>query len=206
MNPETHAAVEIIKTAVILLKRHVDWERALKTLSRLESEIAQPSFWDNQENAQKVMREKTHLDSQVTAIRHLEETLTDQIDMVSLATEEGDAEMIAEAEAAIGEEKDFSAYLYYATKLGTAQMFFQQALEVKPKDTNALTELAYNHLSQHLAALQKKGNLHDYDKTPHVIKALKIAYDLKAACKINCGYVTKLFAEANRVDAEKLKP
>lgn len=103
MNPETHAAVEIIKTAVILLKRHVDWERALKTLSRLESEISQPSFWDNQENAQKVMREKTHLDSQVTAIRHLEETLTDQIDMVSLATEEGDEEMVAEAEAAIGE-------------------------------------------------------------------------------------------------------
>ena len=103
MNPETHAAVEIIKTAVILLKRHVDWERALKTLSRLESEISQPSFWDNQENAQKVMREKTHLDSQVTAIRHLEETLTDQMDMVSLATEEGDEEMVAEAEAAIGE-------------------------------------------------------------------------------------------------------
>ena len=77
MNPETQAAVEIIKTAVILLKRHVDWERALKTLSHLESEISQPSFWDNQENAQKVMREKTHLDSQVTAIRHLEETLTD---------------------------------------------------------------------------------------------------------------------------------
>ena len=103
MNPETHAAVEIIKTAVILLKRHVDWERALKTLSRLESEISQPSFWDNQENAQKVMREKTHLDSQVTAIRHLEETLIDQIDMVSLATEEGDEEMVAEAEAAIAE-------------------------------------------------------------------------------------------------------
>lgn len=115
-------------------------------------------------------------------------------------------EPFEKAMVVMGEEKNFAEYLYYVTKLGTAQMFFQQALKVKPKDTNALTELAYNHLSQHVAALQRKGKLHDYDKTPHVIKALKIAYDLKAACKINCGYVTKLFAEANRVDAEKLKP
>jgi peptide chain release factor 2 len=103
MHPDTHTAVETIKTAVILLKRHVDWDRALQTLSRLETEIAQPSFWDNQKNAQKVMREKNHLDSQVAAIRHLEDTLGDQTDLIDLATEEGDEDMVAEAEAAISE-------------------------------------------------------------------------------------------------------
>mgnify|MGYP001221045104 CR=1 FL=1 len=103
MQPETQAAIEKILTAITLLKKHVDWDRARDTLKRLEDDIAQPSFWDNQEKAQAVMREKTLLDGKVSTIHHLENTLSEQREMISLAAEESDLDMVAEAEAVLCE-------------------------------------------------------------------------------------------------------
>ena len=45
------------------------------------------------------MREKTHLDQQISSITDLETRLQDQIDMIELAEEEGDTELVAEANA-----------------------------------------------------------------------------------------------------------
>ncbi len=103
MQSETQAAIEIIVTAITLLKKHVDWDRARDKLKILEDDIAQPSFWDNQQKAQAVMREKTHLDGQVSTIYHLENTLSEQREMISLAAEESDLDMVAEAEAVLCE-------------------------------------------------------------------------------------------------------
>ncbi len=47
------------------------------------------------------MRERTHLQDAVTAQRQLEQELDDQVGLIALGEEEGDAEVVAEAEAAL---------------------------------------------------------------------------------------------------------
>jgi len=51
------------------------------------------------------MRERTHLDSQINGYRTLEQSLTDTIDLIELAEEEGDEEVLKEAEAALAKLK-----------------------------------------------------------------------------------------------------
>jgi len=52
------------------------------------------------------MRERTHLDSQINGYRDLEQSLTDTIDLIELAEEEGDEEVLKEAEAALAKLKN----------------------------------------------------------------------------------------------------
>ena len=75
------------------------WDTALGRAAALEAQISSPNFWDSQENAQRVMREKTHLDQQIAAIKELETQLQDQMDLIQLAEEESDTELVDEANA-----------------------------------------------------------------------------------------------------------
>ena len=96
MQAETLADIEAIKSAVDLLRKHVGWDTALGRAAALEAQISSPNFWDSQENAQRVMREKTHLDQQIAAITELETQLQDQMDLIQLAEEENDTELVDE--------------------------------------------------------------------------------------------------------------
>ena len=53
MQAETLAAMEAIKTAVELLRKHVGWDTALDRAAAFEAQISAPDFWDNQEIALK---------------------------------------------------------------------------------------------------------------------------------------------------------
>ena len=99
MQAETLAAAEAIKTAVELLRKHVGWDTALDRAAAFEAQISAPDFWDNQETAQSVMRDKTYLDQQIASITDLETRLQDQLDLIELADEEGDTDLVAEANA-----------------------------------------------------------------------------------------------------------
>jgi len=99
MQAEALAAIEAIKSAVELLRKHVGWDTALGRAAGLEAQISSPNFWDSQEIAQRVMREKTHLDQQIAAITELETQLQDQMDLIQLAEEENDTELVDEANA-----------------------------------------------------------------------------------------------------------
>ena len=99
MQAETLAAIETIKSAIDLLRKHVGWDTALGRAAALEAQISSPNFWSSQENAQRVMREKTHLDQQIAAIKELETELQDQMDLIQLAEEENDIELVDEANA-----------------------------------------------------------------------------------------------------------
>ncbi len=97
MQTESQPDVDTIQSAIDLLRRHIDWEPALQRQSDIEAQIARADFWDDQAVAQKIMREKNHLDQQIDAIRMLEDGLSEHSELMELAEEENDAEMIAEA-------------------------------------------------------------------------------------------------------------
>ncbi len=58
-------------------------------------------MWENPQKAQEIMQERTRLANRVDQIRSLETTSRDHVDMIALAEEEGDAEMVADSETAL---------------------------------------------------------------------------------------------------------
>jgi len=64
-----------------------------------------PSLWNDPLKAQALMRERQQLDGAITTINNLSQSLEDQIELIALAEEENDAQIIAEAEAQIKDLK-----------------------------------------------------------------------------------------------------
>jgi peptide chain release factor 2 len=65
----------------------------------LNAKAEDPDLWSNQVAAQKVMRERTQLDSAINHYRDLEQGLDDAITLVELGEMEGDEETLAEGES-----------------------------------------------------------------------------------------------------------
>lgn len=59
------------------------------------------NLWSNPEKAQVIMKERNTLDQQVQAIRALENQMNDAIGLIAMGEEEGDDEIVAEAERAL---------------------------------------------------------------------------------------------------------
>jgi peptide chain release factor 2 len=62
-------------------------------------------LWSNPEKAQKIMKERTHLDQQIQGVRSVEQSLKDNVELIELAEEEGDEALVAEAQAALDDLK-----------------------------------------------------------------------------------------------------
>ncbi len=57
------------------------------------------------------MRERTHLDKAIAGVKALEQELTDNLELIELGVAEGDAQVVAEAEAALAALKERAAKL-----------------------------------------------------------------------------------------------
>ncbi|MEQ8479787.1 MAG: peptide chain release factor 2 [Hoeflea sp.] len=103
MRAETQVVVDEIKQAVSLLRRHLDWEPALKRLDWLNAKAEDPSIWDDAQEAQKMMRERQHLDDSINGLKRIEAQLSDNLELIVMGEEEGDTDIVRDAEAALKE-------------------------------------------------------------------------------------------------------
>lgn len=78
-----------------------DWDAALKRLESLNAQCEAPDLWDTPEKAQKLLRERTQLDKSIAGCKNLEQTLNDNIELIKMGEEEGDSDVVSEAESAI---------------------------------------------------------------------------------------------------------
>ena len=101
MQTETQHALDSIKQSVELLKRHLNLEEARTRILKIEETSSAVGFWNDQKNAQNLMREKTMLENKIQSINDLENGLNDQLEMLQLANDEQDQELISEIEKAI---------------------------------------------------------------------------------------------------------
>ncbi|HEX2751754.1 MAG TPA: peptide chain release factor 2 [Alphaproteobacteria bacterium] len=101
MKSEIQAAVEDINASLDLLRRHLDWDRALHRFAELNALAEDPTLWNDQERAQKILKERTRLEGLIDGVRAIEGNLADQIGMIELAEAEGDAALVGEAEQAL---------------------------------------------------------------------------------------------------------
>ncbi|MBI0476827.1 peptide chain release factor 2 [Sphingomonas sp. MA1305] len=96
MRAEAQSHVDSIKEALSLLRRFLDWDRALRRLDELNARVEDQALWNDPKAAQEVMRERRRLDEAISATRAIEKDLADTAELVELAEMEGDAELEAE--------------------------------------------------------------------------------------------------------------
>src|SRR3546814_7993271 len=79
MRAEAQAHVDTINEALALLRRFLDWDRALRRLDELNARVEDQSLWDDPKLAQSVMRERQRLDEAITATRARSEEHTSEL-------------------------------------------------------------------------------------------------------------------------------
>jgi peptide chain release factor 2 len=103
MRAEAQAHVDTINEALALLRRFLDWDRALRRLDELNARVEDQALWNDPKAAQEVMRERRRLDEAITATRAIHSELSDTVELIEMAEAEGDTEMEADGVAALAE-------------------------------------------------------------------------------------------------------
>ena len=116
MRAEAQASVDQINQAMALVRRFLDWDRALRRLDELNNRVEDPKLWDDAKAAQDVMRERRRLDEAVSAVKAIEQERDDTVELMELAEAEGDAALVDDGVRALSElaeraEKDKIAAL-----------------------------------------------------------------------------------------------
>ncbi|MFS0738105.1 peptide chain release factor 2 [Sphingomonas sp. 1P06PA] len=102
MRAEAQAHADQINQALALLRRFLDWDRALRRLDELNNKVEDPTLWNDPKAAQDVMRERRRLDEAISATRAIESELSDTLELIEMADAEGDAAMAEEGIASLG--------------------------------------------------------------------------------------------------------
>ena len=72
----------------------------------MNNKAEDPNLWNDATEAQGLMRERQQLDDSVAGVRRLEQQLNDNVELIELGEEEGDASVVKEAEEALKIEAD----------------------------------------------------------------------------------------------------
>ena len=103
MRAEAQAHVDTINEALALVRRFLDWDRAVRRLDELNARVEDPTLWENPKAAQDVMRERRRLDEAITATRAIQREMSDTVELIEMAEAEGDEEMAQEGTQALAQ-------------------------------------------------------------------------------------------------------
>ena len=103
MRAEAQAHADSINDSLALLRRFLDWDRALRRLDELNARVEDQALWNDPKAAQEVMRERRRLDEAITATRAIESEMAGTIELIELADAEGDAELAEEGVRSLAE-------------------------------------------------------------------------------------------------------
>lgn len=106
MRAEAQAYSDQINQALALLRRFLDWDRALKRLEELNAQVEDPALWSNPRAAREVMRERQRLDAAIQATQAIQNELNDTLELTEMAEADGDEAMVDDGVAALGKLAD----------------------------------------------------------------------------------------------------
>ena len=117
MRAEITNIVESIRKSLSLLAQRLDYETSPYRLEEFNAMIEDPSLWDDQERAQKLMRERQLLIDALSTYEGIKQDLSDHLEMIELGEMEGDTQVVSEALEALKDlglaatEKELEALL-----------------------------------------------------------------------------------------------
>ncbi|HEX8058315.1 MAG TPA: peptide chain release factor 2 [Novosphingobium sp.] len=109
MRAEGQAHIDRIEAALALVRKFLDWDRALRRLDELNARVEDPKLWDNPKDAEAVMRERRRLEASIGTVKQIAQEMADAIEFVELGEAEGDDDTVNEgltSLAALAERAD----------------------------------------------------------------------------------------------------
>ncbi len=101
MRAEGQAHIDRIEAALRLVRKFLDWDRAVRRLDELNARVEDPKLWDDPKAAEAVMRERRRLEASIGAVNEIGAEMADAIEFVELGEMEGDEATVAEGLASL---------------------------------------------------------------------------------------------------------
>ena len=101
MRAEAQNIVAEIEKSLDLLGQRLNVETAQFRLEEFNARVEDPNLWDDPEAAQKLMRDRQMLVDAIDTYEGIKRDLSDNIELIELGEMEDDAEVVADAEAAL---------------------------------------------------------------------------------------------------------
>ncbi|MDE2436839.1 MAG: peptide chain release factor 2 [Sphingomonadales bacterium] len=101
MRAEGQAHIDRIEAALALVRKFLDWDRALRRLDELNARVEDSKLWDNPKQAEAVMKERRRLEAAVGTVNDISAQMADAVEFVELGEMEGDEATIDEGVAAL---------------------------------------------------------------------------------------------------------
>jgi peptide chain release factor 2 len=96
MRAEGQAHIDRIEAALALVRKFLDWDRALRRFDELNARVEDPRLWDNPKEAEAVMRERRRLEASIGAVNHIGQEMADAVEFIELGEMEGDEDTVKE--------------------------------------------------------------------------------------------------------------
>ncbi len=96
MRAEGQAFIDRIDAALALVRKSLDWDRALRRLDELNARVEDPKLWDNPKDAEAVMRERRRLGAAVGTVRQISLEMADAIEFIEMGEAEGDDAIVGD--------------------------------------------------------------------------------------------------------------
>ena len=101
MRAEGQAHIERIEKALALVRKFLDWDRALRRLDELNARVEDPKLWDNPKDAEAVMKDRRRLEAAVGTVRSIGADMADAIEYIELGEAESDEATVDEGIATL---------------------------------------------------------------------------------------------------------
>jgi peptide chain release factor 2 len=96
MRAEGQAHIDRIEAALALVRKFLDWDRALRRLDELNARVEDPALWNNPKDAEAVMKERRRLEAAIGTVQSISAEMADAIEFVDLGEAEGDEATVNE--------------------------------------------------------------------------------------------------------------
>ena len=101
MRAEIQTLVSEIENSLELLRQRMDWDSVQHRLEEFNARVEDPTLWDDPAKAQKLMRDRQSLVDALATHDGIAQELSDNQELIEMGEMEGDAGVVAEAEAAM---------------------------------------------------------------------------------------------------------
>lgn len=101
MRAEGQAHIDRIEASLALIRKFLDWDRALRRLDELNARVEDPTLWDDPKSAESVMRERRRLEAAIGAVREIGQEMADAVEFVELGEAEDDEATVEEGLASL---------------------------------------------------------------------------------------------------------
>ncbi|WP_298193739.1 peptide chain release factor 2 [Novosphingobium sp.] len=101
MRAEGQAHIDRIEAALRLVRKFLDWDRAVRRLDELNARVEDPKLWDDPKAAEAVMRERRRLEASIGAVNEISAEMADAIEFIELGEAEDDDATVAEGLATL---------------------------------------------------------------------------------------------------------